>query len=377
MLKLAYITSMATGGLAGFNYDELVELHSLGVEVSLFITKYKAGPYMPPSSMPLHRVNPAGVAGRQLVHLLAAPVTYFRLFCEAVRTKTVQDFAIAQVWARIMRASSRDWIHCHWGDHKLYIGYYCHRLTGLPLSVTLHGYDLYANPNWGMFERALKACAQVITISEYNKELLIKKFGSLGERVKVIRLFTETVEDSHALDRSIKVLIVGGFHYRKGYDILLKAFKQLERTDIRLWIVGYKGPVDVAGLIKEMGLTDRVTLFGQVSDDVLKLLYTYCDIFCMPSRIDKDGVGEGLPVSLMEAMSYQKPIVSTYHTGIPELVPDILVAENDVDGLAKGLAHLADNPELRRKMGLRNRQIVLSRYNKDNVRSLLSALRVE
>ena len=90
-----------------------------------------------------------------------------------------------------------------------------------------------------------------------------------------------------------------------------------------------------------------------------------------------NGMSEGVPVSLMEAMSYQKPIVSTYHTGIPELVPDILVAENDVDGLAKGLAHLADNPELRRKMGLRNRQIVLSRYNKDNVRSLLSALRVE
>src|SRR2546427_131532 len=106
--RLAYITSMATGGLAGFNYKELVELQSLGVDVSLFITKYKAGPYMPSPSMPLHRVEPARIAGRQLAHLLADPIKYFRLFCEAVRTKTVQDFAIAQVWAHNMRASTRD-----------------------------------------------------------------------------------------------------------------------------------------------------------------------------------------------------------------------------------------------------------------------------
>jgi len=374
-MKLAYITSMATGGLAGFNYKELLECDRLGVDVSVFITKYKFGPYMPPAKMIGRNVKPVRVIAEQPLRLLQAPRLYTRLWAEAVQTGTVTDFAIAQTWAPAMVKSGREWIHCHWGDHKLYIGYYCHRLTGLPLSVTLHGYDLYMNPNWAMCERALRACAQIITISDYNRQLLIKRFGALGERVKVIRLFAEMIPDPDALKRETKVLIVGGFQDRKGYDVLLKALKILNRPDIRLWIVGYKGPVDVPKLVNDLGLRDRVTIFGQISDDVLKVLYTYCDIFCMPSRIDKDGVGEGLPVALMEAMSYEKPVVATRHTGIPELVPDILVPENDPARLAEGIGRLADDRELRRTMGERNRIIVSQQYSGANVVSLLNALK--
>ena len=376
-MKLAYITSMATGGLAGFNYKELLECERLGADISVFVTKYKPGPYMPPANMAGGTVRPARVIAEQPLRLLQAPVLSARLWAEAVQTGTVADFAIAQSWAPTMIRSGREWIHCHWGDHKLYIGYYCHRLTGLPLSVTLHGYDLYKNPNWAMCERALRACAQIITISDYNRQLLIKRFGALGERVKVIRLFAEMVPDPHELKRETKLLIVGGFQDRKGYDILLNALKMLNRQDVRLWVVGYKGPVDVPKLVSDLGLRDRVTIFGHVSDDVLKVLYTYCDIFCMPSRMDKNGVGEGLPVALMEAMSYEKPVVATTHTGIPELVPDILVPENDACKLAQAIGRLADDRELRRTMGERNRKIVSQQYSADNVLTLLNALKRE
>jgi glycosyltransferase involved in cell wall biosynthesis len=366
---------MATGGLAGFNYKELVELQALGTDIDLFVTKYIPGPYMAPPGIRTYPARAWPVLASQPGAFFRSPGSYLKLALEAVKTKTMRDMLIAQQWAAIMKRSRREWIHCHWGDHKLYTGYYCHRLTGIPLSVTLHGYDLYANPNWVMFERALQACTQIITISDYNKKLLTRKFGPLGERVKVIRLFTELVEDAHALEHLTKVLIVGGFHYRKGYDILLKALQRLDRKDIHLWIVGYKGPVDVRKMIKDLNLSDRVTVFGHISDEVLKLLYSSCDIFCMPSRMGEDGVGEGLPVSLMEAMSYEKPIVSTLHTGIPELVPDILVSENDVEGLAQGIARLADDPALRRSMGQRNRSIVLGQYSRKNVKALLDAWR--
>jgi glycosyltransferase involved in cell wall biosynthesis len=330
---------------------------------------------MAPAGVRTHKARVCPVLAGQPAAFFRSPASYLKLAFEAARTKTIRDFLIAQPWAAMMRRSRREWIHCHWGDHKLYTGYYCHRLTGIPLSVTLHGYDLYANPNWAMLERALRACAQIITISDYNKRLLVKRFGPLGERVKVIRLFTELVEDPRALEHLTKVLIVGGFHYRKGYDILLHALKQLDRKDIHLWIVGYNGPVDVRQMIKDLDLSSRVTVFGHISDEVLKLLYSGCDIFCMPSRMGKDGIGEGLPVSLMEAMSYEKPVVSTLHTGIPELVPDILVPENDIAGLAQGIARLADDPALRRSMGIRNRSIVLEQYSRQNVKSLLEAWR--
>jgi glycosyltransferase involved in cell wall biosynthesis len=157
----------------------------------------------------------------------------------------------------------------------------------------------------------------------------------------------------------------------------LQALKILDRPDVRLWVVGYKGPVDVPKLVSDLGLDDRVTIFGYISDDVLKVLYTYCDFLCMPSRMDRNGIGEGLPVSLMEAMSYEKPVVATLHTGIPELVPDILVPENDAAKLAEGIGRLADNCELRRTMGERNRQIVSEQYSAANVLTLLNALKRE
>lgn len=163
---------------------------------------------------------------------------------------------------------------------------------------------------------------------------------------------------------------------RKGYDVLIEALAKLNRKDIHLWVVGYKGPVDVPGLVRQHNLEDRVTIFGQVSDEVLQLLYLYCDIFCMPSRFAEDGIGEGLPVSLMEAMSYGKAIVSTYHTGIPELVPDMLVEENNVDQLAEAIEKLADDPELREQMGVRNREIVRADFSNENVGQLLEAFKV-
>ncbi len=376
-MRLAYITSMATGGLAGFNDRELREMVRLGIEVSLFITKFKPGPYMPLEGTPVYCVKPMSTVLSQPKFLFYCPATYIKLFSEAIRTNTVNDFFIAQKWARIMKNSGATWIHCHWGDHKLYIGYYCHKLTQIPLSVTLHGYDLYDNPNWNMLEQSLKHCAQIITISDYNRRLLIDKYGDLGKRVKVIRLSTDLFTDPETLKNTKNVLIVGGFHPRKGYDTLLKALHILKREDIHLWVVGYKGPVDVEKMVDDFGLNDRVTIFGQISDDVLKVLYTFCDIFCMPSRFGAKGVGEGLPVSLMEAMSYEKPIVSTYHTGIPELVPDILVQENDFQGLAQGIAKLADDADLRSEMGKRNREIIKNDYSNKNVKQLVDAFIIE
>jgi glycosyltransferase involved in cell wall biosynthesis len=111
-----------------------------------------------------------------------------------------------------------------------------------------------------------------------------------------------------------------------------------------------------------------------VSDDVLRILYSSCDVFCLPSQFGLDGVGEGLPVALMEAMAHGKPVISTTHTAIPELVPDILVPERDAPALANAIATLADNPQVRREMGRRNRDIIARDFSNRNVESLLRAL---
>ena len=140
----------------------------------------------------------------------------------------------------------------------------------------------------------------------------------------------------------------------------------MARDDVVVWVVGggtwdNKGYVDIKGLAENIGIEKQVVLFGKVTDEVLKELYGKCDIFCLPSRIGSDGNREGIPVTLMEAMAYGKAVISTKHAGIPELVDDILVEENNVTELTAAIERLLDNPELCGKLGERNREIIKKR----------------
>ena len=79
-------------------------------------------------------------------------------------------------------------------------------------------------------------------------------------------------------------------------------------------------------------------------------------------------------MSLMEAMAYGLPVIATRHAGIPELVPEILVDEGDVDALARGIDKLGRNPVLREELGRRNREVAASRFSRDNVLRLKTLL---
>jgi glycosyltransferase involved in cell wall biosynthesis len=371
-LNLAYITSMKHG-LSAFNYREIEELTNLGINIFLFPTKYGKGPYMPKKSWEYYVYRSRKVLFKQIFFFLTNPIRYVKLFAEAIKSKSLMDMIIAYDFANQMKKRNIDNIHCHHGDHKLFIGYYCKKVLNIPLSVTIHSHSLYVNPNWDMFKKSLDACDNIISISDYNKKMLTQKFGVNSDKVQVIRLSVDTEE--FKLNRTKKILIVGQFAERKGHKILFKAVKKLNRNDIKIWVVGegswdQKCFVDVGQLAKDMDLEDKVTFFGSVDDEVLKELYELCDIFCLPSITSSDGNKEGIPVTLMEAMSYGKLVISTRHAGIPELVEEILVEENNVGELADAIEKLLDNPHLCKKQGGRNRKIIEEKHSKENVAKL-------
>ena len=92
--------------------------------------------------------------------------------------------------------------------------------------------------------------------------------------------------------------------------------------------------------------------------DVIQFLH-WADVLLAPSVTGSDGDIEGLPVSIIEGMAAGLPVVATHHSGIPEIVADgrsgFLVAEHDVDGLARRLAELASDAEPARAHGTRRR----------------------
>jgi colanic acid/amylovoran biosynthesis glycosyltransferase len=90
-------------------------------------------------------------------------------------------------------------------------------------------------------------------------------------------------------------------------------------------------------------------------------------IFCLPSVTAEDGDAEGLGNVFLEASACMKPVVGTFHGGIPEAVHEgvngFLVPERDVNALSEHLLFLLKNPHLRRRMGDAGRKRVEKEFN--------------
>jgi glycosyltransferase involved in cell wall biosynthesis len=263
---------------------------------------------------------------------------------------------------------SADVIYATFGDHKLFVGYFCKKILAKPLVVTLHAYELYQNPNDKLFPKALRACDQIITVTEYNRELLHDRFGIDRSRIEVVRYSLDMKE--YRPGRKFVVLIVGFFVERKGHEILLEAVGRLPHDDIEVWVVGDEGAegqsVDVRSLARELGLEERVAFFGSLSGNALKAVYRACDVFCLPCRHDRAGIAEGFPNVLIEAMAFGKPVITTRHVEIPRILDELLVDENDVDGIARAIEEVYRSAALRERLGLKNRELAERVFSERN-----------
>jgi colanic acid/amylovoran biosynthesis glycosyltransferase len=116
-------------------------------------------------------------------------------------------------------------------------------------------------------------------------------------------------------------------------------------------IVG-DGPLrdDLEQLAKELGIAARVHFHGWQEQTAVAALMDDCDILLAPSVTSVEGDQEGIPVTLMEGMAAGMLVISTYHSGIPELVEPgrsgLLVPERDMPALAAALMSLAKRPEV-------------------------------
>ena len=376
-MKIGYILTMRKG-LPAFVYREVSGLLELGHEVLLYITRSGRGPYMPQDNWQTRRWNFINIMTGAFLEILRSPLRFFKLLALAVSSNTVIDFIIAFSFIKKIRKDKPDVLLCFEGLHCLRIGYYCFLFTQTPISVIVHAEMLRLRTHREFTRKALLSCEKIISPTELNCRRISSEFDVPSEKVVLNHMSVDTVNFKH--DERLKILIIAYFAQRKGHETLLRAIEYLNRNDIVLWVVG--GEVwgnkndmfDVKGFVKEHQLEEKVILFGRVNDESIHQMLDSCDVFCLPCRTPESGVVEGLPVAIMEAMSYSKPVISTKHTGIPELLPDILIEENDYKALAEGIMRLKDDPELRKKMGLRNRKIIEDSYSSANIKSLADIL---
>ena len=381
MSNIAYITSGKIG-IHSFTHNELSVLDR-NHKFILCLTQLNNGPYMPKNTWEVIVSSMLSILLSTFRLIFAKPFKLIRLFRMALEDNHVRELLIAIDFYTLLKNKIITNIHCQMGDHKLFIGYYLHFLKNCPLSVTIHAHELYMRELYDTPEKIVKlydACAKIITISDYNKEILIKDYKVDPSKIEVMRLFPK-MDRINKIENKIRILIVANWVEKKGYRVLLEALRKLQYPEILLMIVGGLNKntnyVDIEKLVPEMGLSDRVMILGRIGGELLDVVFSACDIFCLPSYTDyyedgKPATREGIPVSLMEAMAFGKPVISTRHAGIPELVEEVLIEENNVDELVEAITYLLRNRDKWFEMGERNRTIIMEKYSSNNVEILSS-----
>jgi colanic acid/amylovoran biosynthesis glycosyltransferase len=246
-----------------------------------------------------------------------------------------------------------------------------------PLVSAFHGYDLsrlLREKRPGLYSRLFARGELMLPVSDYFRERLIS-IGCPPEKVRVHRMGVDTRslpfrERTTAPGMPIRFLSVCRLVEKKGLETGLHAFAMLQKEfPSATWDIVGDGPqrAQLEELRTALSLTGSVVLRGAAPrEQVRKLLYD-SHVFLAPSVTATNGEQEGIPVAIMEAMAVGLPVVSTLHSGIPELVRDgltgLLVPERDPAALADALGRLARLPERWGEMGRQGRAVVEREYD--------------
>jgi colanic acid/amylovoran biosynthesis glycosyltransferase len=278
------------------------------------------------------------------------------------------------------RKKKYDVLHAHYGP----VGNsyrFVRELFGAPLLVSYYGYDCWAVPRKEGPDvyRKLFSTADCILILADDMGKQLQQLGCAASKQRKLAVGVR-VEDFEFKERTLKpgepvrLLTIARFVEKKGLEYSLQAVAEVQKSGTKILydLVG-DGPLlgNVQKLIADLGLQKTVTLHGYCEGKRVQELMKQAHILMLSSVTAADGDQECTPVSLMDAQAAGMPVLSTRHSGIPEVAPDrrsgFLVPERDVSALAERLEYLCTHPEIWPQMGRNGRKHVEQNYNCDSL----------
>ncbi|MFQ6091060.1 MAG: N-acetyl-alpha-D-glucosaminyl L-malate synthase BshA, partial [Candidatus Bipolaricaulia bacterium] len=265
-----------------------------------------------------------------------------------------------------------DLVHVHYAIPHATAAYIardssCRRIK---IITTLHGTDVYlvgTHPSYKpIVEFSMGQCDGLTAVSHFLREATLENFNVPGE-IRVIHNFVDPERFAKREVQGKEKIICHVSNFRKVKRIadIIKAFALIDReVDSRLYMVG-EGPErePAEGLARRLGINDRVTFWGNVSD-VAEILGR-ADLFLLPSEQESFGL------AALEAMSCGVPVIATRVGGLPEVVrhgrDGYLVEVGDVTAMAQRAREILGDESLRERMGTQARERVLKEFTPERI----------
>ena len=182
-----------------------------------------------------------------------------------------------------------------------------------------------------------------------------------NKNIRILYNPTKLQTISHKNKETIDVLFMGIIGQRKGAYDIVKAGDYITNPNIKITMHGDGEVEELKNEILGHKFGDIVFIKGWISGDKKDEVFQNADIYILPSY------SEGLPMSILEAMAYGLPVISTPVGGTPEAVEDgvngFLIKPGDYVALAEKIDLLANDKPLRDKMGEQGYRIAKEKFD--------------
>ena len=269
--------------------------------------------------------------------------------------------------AQLARKLETDHIHAHWGAASATLAMLASAVSGVPWSLTVHRWDIRED---NLLAAKADSATFLRAISEDGLRDLRRVAGPATDDAFVLHMGVELPDlpkpRPRGEDGPLRVLVPANLLEVKGHRHLVHALALLRDRGVPVAAgLAGQGPLraELEAQVARLGLLEQCALLGQISHEELLSQYAArrWDAVVLPSVATASGEKEGIPVSLLEAMARDVPVVGTDTGGVPELLGDgsgLLVPPADPLALADAIERLASDGLLRETLGRRGRQRV-------------------
>ena len=251
------------------------------------------------------------------------------------------------------------------------------KLFGKKCVATIHGLD-WNRAKWGTFATkylkfgekvAVKYADEIIVLSEDTKKYFMDTYERETKFIpngvnKIDTIEASSIKEKFNIDKDEYILFLGRLVPEKGIHYLIDAYKKV-KTDKKLVIVGAAS--DTGGYFNELKehaqADERIIFTSFVRGELLVELYSNSYIYTLPSDL------EGMPLSLMEAMSFGNCVLGSDIPEIASVIEDkgVTFKKSNIEDLKEKLQYLCDNKEVVENYKKDASDFICNKYNWDDI----------